>query len=224
MEITDVEAIPIEVDVKPLDEGGIAPYVTGQGRISTVERMLVKLETDEGVTGWGESMVEMDPVAMKTLIEREIAPKAVGRLVWQIEEFVNDYFYYYVDIKSLLGPVEMAMWDAFGKELGAPVHQLLGGKCRDAVDLSYCVGILDIDEAREHARYARDEGFSVLKTKGGRDWKHDVKRMIAMHDEVDGDLEFRLDANQAYSFEEAVRVGATLEDAGVYLEYLEQPV
>jgi L-alanine-DL-glutamate epimerase-like enolase superfamily enzyme len=45
-----------------------------------------------------------------------------------------------------------------------------------------------------------------------------------MHDEVDGDLDFRLDPNQNWSFEDAVRVGAKLEDAGVYLQYLEQPI
>lgn len=224
MEITDVEAIPIEVDVKPLEEGGIAPYVTGQGQISTVKRMLVKLETDEGITGWGESMIEMDPIAMKTLIEYEIAPKAVGRSVWQIEEFVKDYFYYYVDIESLWGPVEMAMWDALGKHLDAPVHQLLGGKCRDAVDVSYCVGILDTEESRDHARRALDSGFPVLKTKGGRDWEQDIERMLAMNDEIDGQLQFRIDPNQTWSFEEAVRVGARLEDADMYVQYLEQPM
>lgn len=224
MEITKVEAIPIAVDVEPLAEGGIAPYVTGQGTTETAERMLVRVETDEGVTGWGESLIEMDPVATKTLIEREIAPKAVGRSIWQIEEFVADYFYYYVDIASLWGPVEMAMWDALGKSLGAPLHQLLGGKCQETVDVSYCVGILDPSESRDHARRAHEDGFSVLKTKGGRDWEQDVERMVAMHDEVDGELQFRIDPNQTWSFEEAVRVGARLEDAGVYVEYLEQPV
>ena len=224
MQITDVEAIPIAVDVEPLSEGGIAPYVTGQGVVDTVERMLVRVETDAGVTGWGESMIEMDPIAMKSLIEREIGPKAVGRSVWQIEEFVGDYFYYYVDIESLWGPVEMAMWDALGKHLNAPLHQVLGGKCRGSVDVSYCVGILDEAESRTHARRALDDGFSVLKTKGGKDWERDVERLIAMDDEVDGELQFRIDPNQTWSFEEAVRVGARLEDAGVYVQYLEQPV
>ena len=78
MRITSVEAIPVAVDVVPLEDGGIAPYVTGQGRVETSQRMLVRVKTDEGVTGWGESMLEMDPIAMKTLIEREVAPKAVG--------------------------------------------------------------------------------------------------------------------------------------------------
>jgi L-alanine-DL-glutamate epimerase-like enolase superfamily enzyme len=224
MEITEVEAIPLEIGVEPLEAGGIAPYVTGQGSVERSQRMLVRVETDEGVTGWGESMVEMDPIAMKTLIEREVGPKAVGRSIWQIEEFVDDYFYYYVDIESMWGPVEMAMWDALGKSLDAPLHQLLGGKCTDEVDCAYCVGILSPEESREHVHRALDGGFSVLKTKAGRDWEQDIERLIAMDDEADGRLEFRIDPNQTWSFEEAVRVGAKLEDAGVYVQYLEQPI
>jgi L-alanine-DL-glutamate epimerase-like enolase superfamily enzyme len=64
----------------------------------------------------------------------------------------------------------------------------------------------------------------VLKTKAGRDWRRDVERIVAMHEAVDGDLAFRLDPNQGWTLDEAVRVAAALEDAGVYLEYLEQPI
>jgi L-alanine-DL-glutamate epimerase-like enolase superfamily enzyme len=225
MEITDIEAIPIAVNVKPLGkDGGIAPYVTNRRQVETSQRMVIRLETDEGITGWGEMMIEMDPEAMKTLIEREIAPRAIGRSVWEIESFADDFFYYYVDIDSLAGGIEMAMWDALGKQLGAPLHQLLGGKCDDAIPVSYCVGILDPEESRTYARYALEEGFSVLKTKAGRDWEQDIERIAAMDDEVDGQLEFRIDPNQGWTFEQAVRVGAKLEERGVYVQYLEQPI
>lgn len=225
MEITDFEAIPIEVDVIPLgEEYGIAPYVTNHGEVETAKRMIIKLSTREGITGWGEMMVEVDPVAIKTLLDREIAPAVIGRSVWDIESLKEEFFYYYVDIESLLGAVEMAMWDALGKYLQAPLHQLLGGKRMDTVPFAYCLGILDQEPSREHARFAAEQGFPVLKTKGGRDWRHDVDRMTAMHDEVGDELEFRLDPNQGWSFDEAVRLGAMLEDRGVYPQYLEQPV
>jgi L-alanine-DL-glutamate epimerase-like enolase superfamily enzyme len=224
MEITDLEAVPVAADVKPLDEpGGLAPYVSSTGRVTTAERLLVRLETDTGVTGWGEILLELSPAATVAVVEEEIAPRVAGREVWEIEAVMDEFFYYYVDVDSLLGAVEMAMWDALGKHYDAPLHQLLGGKCADEVPVAYCVGILDPEQSREHARYALNEGYDVLKTKGGRDWETDVERLRAIHDEVDGQLELRVDANQGWSFEDAVRVGATLEDAGVYLQYLEQP-
>ncbi|WP_433632813.1 mandelate racemase/muconate lactonizing enzyme family protein [Halomicrococcus sp. NG-SE-24] len=224
MKITDIEAIPITADVKPLgDPDGIAPYVTSGGRVESAERMLIRLETDTDVTGWGEMMIEIDPLAMKTLIEREVAPRLIGRDVWETESVVQNHRYFYVDIASLYGGVEMAMWDAFGKHLQTPIHQLLGGKCSDTVETAYCVGILDVEASRDHAQHAIDEGYSVLKTKGGRDWEQDVERIVAMDEAVDGELQFRIDPNQAWSFDEAVRVGARLEDEGVYVQYLEQP-
>lgn len=93
-----------------------------------------------------------------------------------------------------------------------------------AVEFAFCLGILPPAESRAKAREAVDVGFSVLKTKAGRDWKQDVARIQAMDDEVDGELEFRLDPNQGWSLDQAVRVGAALEDAGIYLQYMEQPI
>jgi L-alanine-DL-glutamate epimerase-like enolase superfamily enzyme len=116
------------------------------------------------------------------------------------------------------------MWDALGRELGAPLNRLLGGKCDDEIECAYCVGILNPAESREHVWRALAGGFSVLKTKSGLDWEQDVERIVAMDDEADGKLDIRLDPNEAYSFEDAVRVDARLKDEEIYLQYLEQPV
>ena len=225
MKITGLEAIPVEVGVKSADDpDGIAPYVTNHGQVETVERVLVKLDTEGGITGWGEMRATLSPEATKVVLEHDVAPELVGRSVWEIESFVDEFFFEYLNVNPFLGGVEMAMWDALGKHLGAPVHQLLGGKCTDRVPFAYCVGIMSLDDSREHARRAEERGYEVLKTKAGRDWRQDVARIEAMHDEVDGRLEFRLDPNQGWNFEDAVRVGAKLEDAGIYLQYMEQPI
>jgi L-alanine-DL-glutamate epimerase-like enolase superfamily enzyme len=225
MEITGLEAIPVEVAVAPEgEENGLAPYVTNHGAVETMERMLIRLDTADGTTGWGEMRTTLSAAATKTVLEHDVAEELVGREVWEIEDFTDAFFYEYLDTDSFVGGVEMAMWDALGKYRDAPVHQLLGGKCTEAVDFAYCVGIMSPEDSRRHARRALDAGFDVLKTKAGRDWREDVDRIVAMDDEADGDLEFRLDPNQGWTVEDAVRVGATLEDAGVYLQYMEQPI
>jgi L-alanine-DL-glutamate epimerase-like enolase superfamily enzyme len=225
MEITDLEAIPVEMAVKPADEeNGIAPYVTNHGAEETVERMLIRLETRDGIVGWGEMRPTLSQTSTKTILENDVATELVGRDVCEIEAFGDAFFYEYMDTSSFVGGVEMAMWDALGTYRDAPVHELLGGKCEEAVDVAYCVGILSPEDSRRHARRAVEGGFDVLKTKAGRDWREDVERVRAMHEEADGELEFRLDPNQGWNFEDAVRVGAMLEDAGIYLQYMEQPV
>ncbi|MFB6194570.1 MAG: mandelate racemase/muconate lactonizing enzyme family protein [Haloplanus sp.] len=222
--IADVVAIPLELGLKPLDEGGLAPYVSNHDVVESRERMLIRVETEAGTVGWGEFLVIMESAsATKAVVEDVIAPELIGRETTEIRDFVESFYYPYISVDPFLGGVEMALWDVLGKELGAPVHQLLGGAVREEIPVAYCLGILEPDEAAEYAARAHERGFSTLKTKAGHDWREDVERMAAMYDAVDGEMDFRLDPNQGWSPEETVRVAATLEDAGIYLEYLEQP-
>jgi L-alanine-DL-glutamate epimerase-like enolase superfamily enzyme len=225
MQITSVEAIPVAIDVKPLNEElGVAPYVAGYTVVERAERLLIRLETEDGIVGWGETSMNPSPGVAIEIVEDVIAEEVVGRSVWEIENVVGAFEYPYMRITPLVAGVEMAMLDAFGKSLGVPLHQLLGGKTTDSVPVAYCLGILDPEESAEYAVEALDRGFEVLKTKGGLDDDKDVARLTSMHEATDGQLDFRLDGNQTWSFEDAVRIGARLEDAGVYLQYLEQPL
>lgn len=233
MRIADIAAIPVEIGIKSLGDGlGVAPYVTGYetgavydaGQVKTTKRLLIRLETADGTVGWGETWPTPSPASAKVIVDDVVAPKIVGRKLWETEDIADVFEHAYMSLDAFRGGIEMAMWDALGKSFEAPLHELIGGKCIDAVDIAFCLGILDQEQSQEYASMALDNGFSVLKTKGGRQWKDDIERVIAMHDAVDGQLEFRIDGNQAWTYEQAVRVGAKLEDAGVYVQYLEQPV
>jgi L-alanine-DL-glutamate epimerase-like enolase superfamily enzyme len=226
MEVRDVEAIPVAVAVKPLEaEFGLAPYVSNHDAVSSVDRVLVRVETTTGVVGWGEMLAAMgSPAATVAVLEEVVAPALVGHRVDRIRAFVEEFYHPYVRIDPFLGAVETALWDALGRELGASVATLLGGRLDDRVPTAYCVGILDPAAGSDHARLARDEGFAALKTKAGPDWREDVERLRAMDVAVDGELDLRLDPNQGWTFEETVRAATRLEDAGVQLQYLEQPV
>lgn len=225
MEVESIEAIPVEIDIKSRsEEFGVAPYVAGYMTQETTSRLVIRIETDDGIIGWGETTWGPDPSLGVAAIENIIKPELVGQSVWEIEELLDAFEYPYMHITPYVGGVEMALWDAFGKQNDAPIHQFFGGKQTDKVPVAYCLGILGREESARHARWARDQGFDVLKTKGGLDIDQDVERLAAMHEAVDGQLQFRLDGNQTMSFDEAVRTGGRLEDAGVYLQYFEQPL
>ncbi|WP_128906672.1 mandelate racemase/muconate lactonizing enzyme family protein [Halorubrum amylolyticum] len=244
MEITDVTARTVDVPLLELDEPlGIGPYVTNHGQVDSMERVLVEVETDEGVSGWGEMRTFLTAAATESVIEEGIGPLIEGQSPFEVERLRRQVFIEYTNVELFFAAVETACWDIAGKALGKPIHELLGGSTApdqtaamnaDAADhvsgsdndieFAFCLGILSPEESRVKAREALDAGFSVLKTKAGRDWQQDVARIEAMHDEVGGELEFRLDPNQGWSLDQAVRVGAALEDAGVYLQYLEQPI
>ena len=239
MEISSVDAMAVEVSVTPLEDGGIAPYVTNHGATADVARIIVRVETDTGTVGWGEMRPFLSPEATIGVIEQGVAPIVTGHSPFEVESLRRLLFIEYANPDVFFAPVEIACWDIIGQELDKPVYELLGGwtapspterrtdtraDVAEAVEMAYCVGILSPEESREHAQRALDMGFSVLKTKAGRDWQTDVDRIVAMDDEADGELEFRLDPNQGWRLDEAVRVGARLADHGVYLQYLEQPI
>jgi L-alanine-DL-glutamate epimerase-like enolase superfamily enzyme len=226
MHVTSVDILPVRMPIKPKTEPlGLGPYVSNHGHVTERDRVLVRIETENQVVGWGETLATMGSApATKAVLEEVVAPELVGHSVAEIRKFVDSFYYPYMKIDPLIGAAEMAMWDALGKERGESISTMFGGQVRESVDVAYCVGLLDPEESREHARRALDNGFSVLKTKAGPDWRVDVERVTAIHDESDGELDLRLDPNQGWSYEDAVRAGARLEDAGVYLQYLEQPV
>lgn len=244
MEIRDVTATTVDVPLVELDETlGIGPYVTNHGQVDSMERVIVRVETDEGISGWGEMRTFLSPAATESIIEDGIGPLIEGQSPFETERLRRQVFIEYTNIELFFSAVETACWDIVGQALDKPVFELLGGAtapyqttamnadaggresttARD-VEFAFCLGILSPSESRVKAQEAVDAGFSILKTKAGRNWKQDVARIKAMDDEVAGELKFRLDPNQGWSLDQAVRVGAALEDAGIYLQYMEQPI
>lgn len=244
MEITGIETYVVDVPLVDLADGvdGIAPYTTNHGNLHSMERVLVRVDTDEGISGWGEVRVFLSPEATVSLLEDGIGPMVIGMSPFEIEAFRRRLFIEYTNVELFFAPIEVACWDIVGKATGKPVYELLGGWTapesasrrhrqhqdeyaqEKTVECAYCLGILDPETSAEKAIAVRDAGYNVLKTKAGRDWQQDVERIVAMHDAVDGELEFRLDPNQGWTLDQAVRVCAKLEDAGIYLQYVEQPI
>jgi L-alanine-DL-glutamate epimerase-like enolase superfamily enzyme len=241
MEIVSIEAIPVRVPLIPIEDGGIGPYVTNHGEHDSFDRVLVRVETDEGYEGWGEIRVFLSPETTVSIIEEGIAPLLLGQSPLEVESFRRQLFIEYTNVDLFFAPIEIACWDIKGQALGEPVYKLLGGSTgnshaerhwrtevaqaeTESIEIAYCLGILSPEESAAKAEQVRDAGYSVLKTKAGRDWRTDVDRIVAMHRATDGDLEFRLDPNQGWTIDQALRVATQLEREGVQLQYLEQPI
>lgn len=242
MKITNIEAFAVNIPLVPFEDGGIGPYVTNHNSLTDMDRVLVRVDTDEGLSGWGEVRVFLTPKATVSIIEDGIRPLVIGQSPFELETLRRQVFIEYANADLFFAPVEVACWDIVGKSLGKPVYELLGGwtapsqtdkrhrvhqnEYVDAheIEVAYCLGILSPEQSRQRAAEVLDAGYSVLKTKAGRDPKNDVARIKAMYDAVDGKLEFRLDPNQGWTIDQAIRVGSKLADAGIYLQYMEQPI
>jgi galactonate dehydratase len=178
--------------------------------------VFVKLETDEGLVGWGESTVEWKTRAVVGCVE-DLAPLLVGEdprrveHLWQVMYRQHFFRPGMVECSAISG-VEMACWDISGKSLGVPVYQLLGGAVRHYVRLYDHLGggemhsvyhTLSAEEARARARESVDAGFDALKREvviprtnaldGVGVRRHAESVMSAVRDEVGDEVDLMVD-------------------------------
>ena len=214
MRVTNVDVTVVEVpQIAP-----IAPYRSHVRTSSTTMSAIVKVETDEGLEGWGEHNVNFLPEISGSRMQADARAWLVGRDPLNLQSFHRDCR---LEMRLKSG-VELALWDLKGKALGVPVVELLGGKIRDEVEVAACMGIQTYERAGEIASFYVEQGFESLKTKAGSDMREDLEMVRGVRDAVGDRLKLRIDPNRAYSLDEAIELGRQLEQ--YELEYLEQPI
>ncbi len=190
------------------------------------DSIVVRVGTDEGVSGVGN--VDPDPGHSEESFDETL--KAVGVLAQGLEgrdplnvsaalELMDRCLPRHLDAKAAL---EMALFDLKGKVLNQPVHSLLGGRLKDEVLLNGWIGLLDPDEAAREALGWRERGFRSVKIKLGAGVESDRDRVAAVRNAVGNGMKLRVDANEGYDVDEAIRLGRGLAPLDVAL--FEQPV
>ncbi|ALM36738.1 MULTISPECIES: mandelate racemase/muconate lactonizing enzyme family protein [Streptomyces] len=223
MKITDVDVWVVNL---PLVNPFTSSFETKTGETRTV----VRIRTDAGTEGWGETMWGA-PVAA---IVRQMIPDLIGTSPFARESFFRKqhmvpFFYGYLGYAATAA-VDVACWDAMGKATGQSVTDLLGGAVREEVPLTALITRADAPGATsaglpaamaEHAvRVVTEGGFTAVKLKGTRDWEGDVAILRAVRDALP-EVNLRVDPNAAWSVPDSVRAGIALEELD--LEYLEDP-
>lgn len=214
MKITDVSVVVVEVP----QTAPLAPYRSHARSSSTTCSAIVRVETDEGLTGWGEHNVNFLPNVSARKMERDARAWLIGvdpeNIVWFHENCPLE--------TRLKSGIELALWDIRGKAAGKPVHVLLGGCVRTKIEVAACMGIASYERAGELASFYVEQGFGTLKTKAGSDMNEDLEMVRGIRDAVGDKLKLRIDPNTNYSNEEAAELGRRLEEYA--LEYFEQPI
>ena len=130
--------------------------------------MFLRVETDTGIVGWGEPIVEGRARTVATAI-RELEPHLLGSDPRRIEHhwqtiYRGTFYRGGPVLVSALSGVEQALWDIKGKALGVPVHELLGGACRERIRMYAHCGGNTPEQAAESVRRRVDQGFTAVKT------------------------------------------------------------
>ncbi|HEY7156392.1 MAG TPA: mandelate racemase/muconate lactonizing enzyme family protein [Gemmataceae bacterium] len=215
MKITQLHALRVRVPQKP----PIAPYQSRYRATSAKEALLIRLESDSGLIGWGETPDDWINKSFEGAPEERLRQQALGRdpfdlEAWYAENTLGSF--------HLASGVEMALWDLIGQATRQPLYKLLGGTVRKKIELAACMGIRPYDEAKAIARQYLDMGFSTLKTKAGRDPQEDLNMVRGIRDGVGDRLKLRIDPNMGYAPDVALALARDLEPYG--LEYFEQPM
>lgn len=221
MKITDIRFAMLRVPLK-------TPFKTALRTIDTVEDIVVIVNTDTGHVGYGEApataVITGDTHgSIVEAIRKFIRPRLIGedvanlnRITWLIQNALEKN-------SSAKAAVEIAIYDLFGQLYGAPLYKMLGGgDPLITTDITISVDYIEKMVADSVAAVAR--GFETLKIKVGKDIGVDLERVKAIYAAVEGRALLRLDANQGWTAKQAVYAIQTLEDAGVKLELVEQPV
>jgi L-alanine-DL-glutamate epimerase-like enolase superfamily enzyme len=214
MKITQLHAVQVRIPQIP----PVAPYQNRYAAGTHKTAVLIRLETDTGLVGWGETPDDWINRTFAGAPEERLRPQVVGRDPFDLEAWYGEN-----TLGSFLASaVEMAMWDLIGKATNQPLYKLLGGAVRKKVELAACMGIRPYDEAKAVARQYLDLGFTTLKTKAGRRAEEDLEMVRGIRDGVGDQLKLRIDPNMGYPPEVAFPLARDLEKYN--LEYFEQPM
>lgn len=232
MKIDRVETFVLKV---PL---GAERFWSSQAGFPERNSLLVRLTTSDGVVGWGEGGQYGPAEPVKACIDAVLAPRLLAMpdaspaVVWdQLYATTRDFGQKGPYIEAI-SAIDIALWDAFGRTLGAPVSTLLGGRFRERVPAYGTGGYYthtDFDAARdldrlvaEVSRYA-ESGFSMLKMKVGLlPVREDGLRVAAVREALGDDFQLLADANHAYNASTAIAMGRILQDAD--FGFFEEPV
>jgi len=214
MRVSNVAVTIVEVPQIP----PIAPYRSHVRTSSTTCSGIVRVDTDKGLTGWGEFNVNFLPDLSARRMQQQSREWLVGRDPQNIVLFHQTCPFE----SRLKSGIELALWDICGKAAGLPVAKLLGGIVRSRIELAACMGIQSYERAGEIARFYVEQGFRTLKTKAGSDMAEDLEMVRGIRDAVGDKLKLRIDPNRAYTPQQAAELCRQLEQYD--LEYLEQPI
>jgi muconate cycloisomerase len=200
----------------------------GVGNVQgTVRRVLLELTTNGGMTGWGEaapwSVFTGTPEAALAAIDLYLRPVLLGRPVRRIRETMA------LCDKALVGhpeakvAIEMALFDILGKETGLSVADLLGGRVRDTIPLSFSIADPDFAADLDRMRAMVPAGNVIYKIKTGvKPHAEDLAHLEAMRSEFGDSIDLRLDYNQALAPFGAIKL---LRDVDAFRPtFIEQPV
>lgn len=204
------------------------PFKTALRTVEAVEDVVVRVVADDGRIGYGEApptaVITGDTLgSIECAIRDFIRPALIGMEVENLDGVMRKLHGCIVKNTSAKAAVDMAVYDLYGKRFGAPLYQLLGG-ARRSFETDLTISVNPIEEMVRDSLEAVDRGYHTLKIKVGKEGLRDIERIAAIREAVGPDIRIRVDANQGWTAKQSIAIITAMEDKGLGIELVEQPV
>ena len=201
--------------------------------------LFVKVETDEGIHGWGECYTQADRDLAIEIHVQKLGDYLIGRSPFNIKHFTFMAYHDFagkrgaMDVYCAISGIEQAMWDIVGKALNTPVYNLLGGACRDKIRVyANGWGGRTIEERAERAKQLVENGFTAMKFDPfPGPWRTHISRkdeeaavdcVRAVREAVGPDVDLLIEVHRRLAPIHAIRVAGMMEEFNPF--WYEEPV
>lgn len=222
MKVTNIDTFLVRV---PL----VKPFKTAVRTVLSADSLVVRLDCDNGISGWGEApatvAVTGDSLSsIDAAIKEHLGPFLIGRNLLAYEEVLTGLSGVMVGNTSAKAALDMAVYDCLAQNSHLPLYEYLGGAYGE-LETNMTVSVNSPEEMGEDTERYKEQGFSILKVKVGiGDIELDIQRVREIRKKAGNHIRIRLDANQGWSPKMAVRAIGQMEDEGLDIELVEQPV
>lgn len=221
MHITKVNIIQIDI---PLKE----PFIISYQEFETMPAIIVKVHTNEGITGYGESVPDEHVTgesvhSVAAALKQQLVPAILDTdptNIQLIHKKMNQALVYNGAAKAA---IDIACYDILGKQAQLPVYKLLGGRKETPLTIPRVLSIFEPEVLKKQAEEAVKEGYQELKMKLGTTPKKDVARVKAVREAVGPSILIRVDVNQGWQTVQIAR--QTMKQLEPYdVTWVEQPI
>lgn len=221
MKITQIKVSRFTVPLK-------TPFKTALRTVLAVEDVLVEINTDTGCTGFGEApptaAITGETIqSIEAAVLQHIAPSIIGMDICQLDCIMQKMHACILNNTSAKAAIDMALYDLLAQHCKLPLYQLLGG-AKTHMETDITISLNNTAQMVSDSITAVQAGFSILKIKVGLHGMADVQRIAEIRKAVGQQVQLRIDANQGWGAKQSVQIITAMEDAGLAIALVEQPV
>lgn len=222
MKITKVEGFLVDIPLR-------FERKMAHGSKRALPEVFIKIETDEGMYGWGETGGDFSFSGegqndIAEVINKFFGPDLIGKNPFDLNLNHYNYKKNFPGNNFAKAGIDFALFDLIGNLLNQPVFNILGGKCYDKLPVGWSLFFRNsTEELVDEALWIKSKGFKAVKLKiGSKDPKTDLNNLRELRKQLGDDFSIRVDANEGYDYIEAFKILKLMEDFNIQL--IEQPV